>query len=250
MARLLATVLLMTGLTLLSPSPAHATLSVTISATKTTLMAGESTTIKGKAVGAKPGSVVKLQRKVSGVWRTVTQKKVWSTRTYSFTIKPPKGYQYYRVRKPRQLGQSAATSSPVKLAVRWRPSILISSVTAHADSESGQTVDITGKASGASGAVAHLEHRWESWSDGNVWVEYDGSEVILGAGGSFTFAAIHDHPAADFRGAGTGFGAPFSLRTTSRPRCRRMVPAFGSLSTSPAKSSLFALTRRPARTCR
>lgn len=122
MIRLLSILVALVGLIVLAP-PAEATASVTITASPASLLAGSTSTIKGKAVNAKPGSVVKLQLRVSGVWRDVKSKQIWSARTYSFTVRPEKGYQYYRVVKPRQLGQAYAASTAARLTVKWRPTI-------------------------------------------------------------------------------------------------------------------------------
>lgn len=120
--RLLAVLVALVGFTAVVP-PAEAAVSVTITTSPASLLVGSTSVIKGKAVNAKPGSVVKLQHQVSGVWRDVKTKQVWSARTYYFMVKPEKGYQYYRVIKPRQLGQPYAVSARARLTVKWRPAI-------------------------------------------------------------------------------------------------------------------------------
>jgi hypothetical protein len=137
MSRLMSVLLVMAGMSLVAPA-AHATPSVTISTSRTTLSHGDTVTFSGRAVGARPGSVVKLQRRVDGSWRTVDAKKVGSTRSYRFRTTPPRGYQRYRVRKPRQFGQPAAVSSTVKLTVRWSPTVYIGDVTHDVDVSTGK----------------------------------------------------------------------------------------------------------------
>ncbi|WP_109506961.1 hypothetical protein [Nocardioides speluncae] len=114
MARWLVAVLMLTGLTLTGP-PSHAAVQVTIGASQTVFRATDAVAVRGKAVGAKPGTVVKLQRWVGGTWKTLQSRKTWSAQTYSFSVRLPAGVQYVRVIKPRQLGQPAAASPNLKL---------------------------------------------------------------------------------------------------------------------------------------
>jgi len=136
-------VLLAVGVVAFLAPPARGDVAVSLSVSQTTLWAGGQVTFSGKAVEAKPGSVVKLQRKVGSSWTTVASRKVWAARTYSFTRTPAKGYQYYGVIKPRQLGQAYAASRTVKLTVKWRPSLTLGDVTNDVDVADGSVTTTT-----------------------------------------------------------------------------------------------------------
>ena len=135
--RRLLVLLMLTGSLLLAHPPAYAAVSVSVTASRTTLMVGQLVAVQGKASGAAPGSVVRLQHRTGGAWHTVASRRISSERLYGFWVKPPKGYQDYRVRKPAQLGQPAATSATVRLTVRWRPTL------------TGQLDDVVDPATGA-----------------------------------------------------------------------------------------------------
>ncbi len=188
MSRLLSMLLVLTGLVLVGP-PANAAVSVTISASRTTLVHGSSVTFSGRAVDAKRGSVVRLQRRAAAGWRTVASKTVSSTRSYRFTITPPKGYQYYRVLKPRQLGQAAAASRTVKLTVRWRPSLVLGEVSHDVDAADGTVTttaggSTTGLAEGT-GLRLELQQPDGSWA-GHGWAAVEADHTW-----SDTFAGSH-----------------------------------------------------------
>ena len=166
MRRLLSVLLVLGGLVLVAP-PAQAAVSVTVSASRTTLPTGSSVTLSGRAVDAKPGSVVKLQRHTATGWTTVASKKVWSTRSYSFTTTPPKGYQSYRVLKPRQLGQASAVSRTVKLTVQWRPTVVLGDAHDQVDGTTGQvTTTATG---GTTGLAAGTQVRRDLQQPDGSW---------------------------------------------------------------------------------
>lgn len=192
MSRVLAIVLFLTGLSLVAP-PAHAAVSVTISASPSTLVVGGQTVIKGKVVNAKPGSVVKLQRKVDGTWRAVTSKQVWSARTYSFAIKPTRGVHTYRVVKPRQLGQPYAASPTVKVTVTGPLSVTISA--SPTSLTVGSTTTISGKAvNGLPGSVVQLQHRvdgsWQQVASKKVWSARTYSFVVTPAEGGHSYRVV------------------------------------------------------------
>jgi hypothetical protein len=188
MRRLLSLLLALTGLVLVAP-PAHAVLSVTISASRTTLPHGSSVTFSGRAVDAKPGSVVRLQRKAPTGWRTVASKKVWAPRSYRFSTTPPKGYQYYRVLKPRQLGQAAAVSRTVKLTVRWRPSVILGEVSHEVDAN---TDAVTTTAGGrTTGLAAGTGLRREVQQADGTWARHGWTTIAADRSWSDTFAGSH-----------------------------------------------------------
>lgn len=181
--------LVLIGLVFVAP-PANAALSVTISASRTTLPHGASVTFSGRAVDAKPGSVVRLQRKAAAGWRTVASKKVRATRSYRFSTTPPKGYQYYRVVKPRQLRQVAAVSRTVKLIVRWRPSVVLGAVTHDVDVTTG-TVRTTTDGT-TTGLPEGTGLRREIQRVDGTWARHGWTAVDADHTWSDTFAGSHD----------------------------------------------------------
>ena len=163
MGRTLSILLVLVGGTFIAP-PAHAALSVTISVSQTAVSEGDSVVFSGKALGAKPRSVVELQRKTDAGWETVKTKTLWSTREYRFKATPPRGDQKYRVFKPRQLGQAAASSPRIQLMVQWTPS-----VTVEATRDDQYYVDVSGTAPGLpEDTIVRRQFR-----SGDVW-QYEG----------------------------------------------------------------------------
>ncbi|MEU0269493.1 hypothetical protein [Nocardioides sp. NPDC006303] len=118
----------LTGLALVSP-PAHAALSVTIYASASTVPEGSAVTFTGRAIDARLGSVVRLQRqRTDGSWAVVASRKLVDTRRYRFTTTPPRGYQKYRVVKPAQLRQPGRVSATKTIKVTWRPAVTLGTV--------------------------------------------------------------------------------------------------------------------------
>ena len=118
----------LTGLVLVSP-PAHAALSVTIYASASTVSEGSAVTFTGRAIDARLGSVVRLQRqRTDGSWAIVASRKLVDTRRYRFTTTPPRGYQRFRVVKPAQLGQPSRISATKTIKVTWRPAVTLGTV--------------------------------------------------------------------------------------------------------------------------
>lgn len=189
MRRVLSLVFVLTGLVLVAPS-ANAAGSVTITASRTTLPHGTSMTFSGRAVDAEPGSGVKLQRKTPTGWRTVASKKVWATRSYRFRVTPPKGYQYYRVLKPRQLGQAATVSRTVKLTVRWRPSVVLGEVNHEVDSATGAVTTTAGGRT--TGLAAGTALRREVQQADGTWSGHGWTAVAADRTWSDTFPGSHD----------------------------------------------------------
>lgn len=185
MRRLVVALVLALGSVTVS-APAYAAVTVSAHAGRTSFLVGSRTTISGAAYGAKPGSVVKLQRRVNGTWTTLTSKKVWSAHTYSFFgVKPPRGYQYYRVVKPAQFGQPWARSATIRLTVRWNPTLTASS-TFTADPSlgltMGQNIEIVGKVTNAPASpVVAFERK-----DATGWTILQKQAVTPGV--QFTFA--------------------------------------------------------------
>lgn len=114
---------LMFSLAALQAPPASAAVSLTVSASTSTVSEGSAVRISGTASGARLGSVVDLQRWYDGAWRRVARKTLVDSRRFTFRVTPPRGVQRYRVRKPAQLGQTAATSRTISITVTWRPKV-------------------------------------------------------------------------------------------------------------------------------
>lgn len=173
MTRMLsALVLLVASLSTFSVAPPAnaATVSVTIHASKTTLLEGSSTVISGNAVNAEPGSFVRLEHRSNGSWVTVKSTKTAADRTYAFMITPKRGWQFYRVVKPRQLGQPTAASPRLTLAVQWTPSITFATETKIVDG--AQWAIIRGSVADQPDALsASYLHVQERQSDGTWRVE-------------------------------------------------------------------------------
>jgi len=186
MRRLLALVMLTGSLWLANP-PAYAALTVSVTASRTTLMVGEQVTLRGKASGAAPRSLVRLQYRTDGTWRTVASTRISSTRTYRFTVKPPRGYQDYRVRKPAQLGQPAATSAVLRLTVRWQPALTGKLVNAVDPGTGAVTSTVTGH---ATGLTAGTKVRREVLS-GTSWTTQAELPIDASLNWSDTFASVH-----------------------------------------------------------
>lgn len=189
MSRVLSMLLVLSGLVLVAP-PAQAALSVTISVSRTTLSYGSTVVFSGRAAGAKPGSVVKLRRKTADGWRTVASKKVGSTRSYRFRVTPPRGYQYYRVLKPRQLGQASAVSRTVKLTVRWRPVVALGDVSHEVDVTDGTVTTTTDGNTRWLPAGTRLRRDLQQ-PDG-TWAEHGSVSVAADHTWSDTFASSHN----------------------------------------------------------
>lgn len=155
----------------LAPAPSFATIDVTIQPSATVIDVGQSVTLKGRAEGAAIGRTVRLQRKQSGVWKTVASSTLSSRRTYSFDTTPPKGKQVYRAFLPRQSGQPQAASPIITVAVRWTPKLTLDPVVAAHDLAGEQFLDVTGR-SNAIGATVRLERQngslWFSWGEAVV----------------------------------------------------------------------------------
>ncbi|MER6970185.1 hypothetical protein ABT304_03950 [Nocardioides sp. NPDC000445] len=117
---------LMFSLAVLQAPSARAAVSIGVTASASTVSEGSALRISGTAWGARLGSVVDLQRWYAGAWRRVARKTLVDSRRFSFRITPPRGIQRYRVHKPAQLGQAAATSRTITLTITWRPSVTAS----------------------------------------------------------------------------------------------------------------------------
>lgn len=186
MKRCGAALLMVIGMVVLAP-PAFAAVTISVHAGRSTLMAGTATTISGTAYGAKPGSVVRLQRRVGTTWTTVASRKVWSARTYGFSVSPPRGYQYYRVAKFRQFGQPFAVSPTLKLTVRWNPAIT-ASATYGSDPNQGQIIQISGKVTSPP-IPAHL---YLERKDARGWTVV--ASMTVDTGGPYQYALRHAGP--------------------------------------------------------
>ncbi|HEX5596456.1 MAG TPA: hypothetical protein VFX61_10635, partial [Micromonosporaceae bacterium] len=87
---------------------------VVVSATlsKTSFARGGSVKLSGKVSPSHAGKTVYLQRYVGGKWTTVTSRKLSSTSSYSFTIKPSsRGTYKYRVYRPADTDHLSGVSS-------------------------------------------------------------------------------------------------------------------------------------------
>jgi hypothetical protein len=134
-------------------------------------MKGGEVAFHGKAANARTGSVVRLQRRASGGWVNVASTKVWVARSFSFTVTPPKGYQDYRVIKPRQLGQGYAASPSVRLTVQWQPTLTLAPVMPVHVQNWNQMLDVGGT-SNVFGAEVRLQRQtpygWAAWGSTTV----------------------------------------------------------------------------------
>lgn len=163
MARLLALLLVLTGPVLLVP-PASAAVSVTLEADRSAVMAGETVSFSGRAAGARRGSTVHLHRRVGDRWKLVASSTTGVRRGYRFRVTPPKGLQVYRVVKPRQYGEPAATSPSSRVTVRWRPRISGATTTFLDDGGSAVT-RLQGTAEGLAGTTLVVQELVDgSWT--------------------------------------------------------------------------------------
>lgn len=192
--RLLTVVLLWVGLAVVATPPATAAVSVTIDASKTTVMWGTPVTFAGRAVNAEPGSTVRLQReRADGTWATVQSEEVGRTERYSFSVVPPKRMHSYRVFKPRQLGQASATSASIVLTVRWQPSFTDVSAEALTSPTGHQTLVLTGT---VEDSYRSPVYSIQSRMPGEAW-QTDPSPVV-NAGRHFTLEVAGPY-AAEYR---------------------------------------------------
>lgn len=128
MARLLAILLVFSGVGLVAP-PAQAAVVMTLQVSTTTVPEGSKLTFTGRAAGAHLGSVVRLQRqRPDGTWAPVASTKLAKTRRYRFIVTPPRGDQRYRVVKPRRFEQRRITSRALTVRVTWRPRVVLGAV--------------------------------------------------------------------------------------------------------------------------
>ena len=180
MTRILSLLLVVAGLSLVAP-PAQAALRVSLSASRATIVEDSSTTLSGRASDARLGSVVTLQRRRSdGTWSTIAERRLRTTRAFSFDVSPKRGYHRYRVVKARQLGQPREVSRTVLVTVNWRPTIAASATGAFNSDEDTWTTTVIGSApelAGVSLAVQRL-------TDGN-WTATE-VEIVVGSDGRFT----------------------------------------------------------------
>lgn len=206
MRRHLALLMLTAALGLVPLAPAQAATTVSISASRTTLLLGQQSTFSGKATGAEPLSPVRLQRKISGTWRTVASSHLSATRTYRFTVKPAKGFHDFRVLRPAQSGQPAATSGVVRLAVQWRP-VLTALLSDTVDETTGEvTSTVTGH---ATGLVAGDHVLRDVLLPGGSWSTQASVPIDASLNWSDSFACVNDEiiryvvPASGLRLAAT-----------------------------------------------
>ncbi|MFU8854683.1 S8 family serine peptidase [Micromonospora sp. SL1-18] len=84
---------------------------VTATLSKTSFRLGRTVTLSGKVSPSHSGKTVYLQRLVNGKWKNITSKKLSSSSSYSFTIKPTKRGTYsYRVYKAADTDHIAGAS--------------------------------------------------------------------------------------------------------------------------------------------
>ncbi|MEU3452433.1 S8 family serine peptidase [Micromonospora sp. NPDC006766] len=85
---------------------------------KTSFRLGGTVTLSGSVSPKHAGQTVYLQRLVNGSWKNITSKKLTSSSTYSFSIKPTsKGTFTYRVYKPADTDHAAGYSPKQKFKV-------------------------------------------------------------------------------------------------------------------------------------
>jgi hypothetical protein len=85
---------------------------------RTTMLLGATAELRGSVRPAQPGEKVALQRKIDGVWTSLTSGAISSTSAYFFPLKPPaKGERIYRVVKWKDTGNLTGVSPVVTLVV-------------------------------------------------------------------------------------------------------------------------------------
>jgi hypothetical protein len=85
---------------------------------RTTMLLGATAELRGSVRPAQPGEKVALQRKIDGVWTSLTSGAISSTSAYFFPLKPPaKGERIYRVVKWKDAGNLTGVSPVVTLVV-------------------------------------------------------------------------------------------------------------------------------------
>jgi hypothetical protein len=194
MSRLLALVLLVSGSVLLTPPPAVAAVTISLSASPATYVEGGSTTLRGTARAARLGSVVKLQKLRGTSWVTVGRRTLRDSRRFSFRVSPDRGRHIYRVVKPRQFAQPRAVSPRTVVTVTWRPVISVSA-TGHVDRGADAWVTtVSGTAPELRGATLAVQrHTGDAWvaTGETVAVKTDGtfSHVITGGAKGTRYAA-------------------------------------------------------------
>jgi hypothetical protein len=84
---------------------------VTATLSRTSFALGGSVTLSGSVAPTHAGQTVYLQRLVNGSWTNAASRRLSSTSTYAFTIKPSyRGTYYYRVYKPADTDHLAGYS--------------------------------------------------------------------------------------------------------------------------------------------
>jgi hypothetical protein len=204
-ARLLALVLAVTGLVLVAPTASQAGAAITaqIPARLQTVDFGEQTSVKVILWRSSRGSTIVLQHRHRGVWQEVQRKRLWSTRTHTFRVRPPRGYQRYRVVKPTYRGEPRLVSRAFGVAVRWTPTVTAVG-TPHGPTGRWDTMTIAGVVSHASGAQVELY--WYRPLDGKWYFQQVTAQDAEGRY-EFTVSGYAGYqyriqiPEADLRGA-------------------------------------------------
>ncbi|MCZ4499115.1 MAG: Ig family protein [Marmoricola sp.] len=147
------TVLGLTGLG--APAQAATARSVTIKASKTSIVAGATVTFTGTVSKSPRGSTVRVQRKNGNAWGTVgTTRTISSSGAYTVIAKPPStpNTYTYRAIAPRTSKLAGATSrSTVKVSVSSLDYPTITTPTALPDATRGKAYSVTLRKTGGVG---------------------------------------------------------------------------------------------------
>jgi len=192
MHRFLAALLVVVGMSLTQPPAGAATISVSLTATRTTVLEGQRVGLSGQVIGAIPGSTIKLQQYTAAGWQTINSRRVWDTGRFGFSVLPARGYQRYRVVKAIYRGQPRIVSPVVILKVEWQP--VLSTTATPERTADGDHVTYAGTVSGAPSATVRLQRRYRSTG---TW--YDADSVAAGPDGGFSFLVLRDYADAQFR---------------------------------------------------
>lgn len=150
--------------------PVQADVTLSLAASDLSPIEGATVVLAGRARNATYGSVIRLQMHDGQRWRTLAERTLNGTRSYSFRRNPARGVRSFRVVKPGMLHAPRSVSAPIEVTVRWRPEVEITKRAGHSNYMIG--VD------GGSGLELTEQRRWHPEA---AWVTT--RTVTLGEGG-------------------------------------------------------------------
>jgi hypothetical protein len=168
MPRWIALIVFVGTLSVMPPVQADVTLS--LAASELTSVEGDPVVFTGRARNAPYGSVIRLQMHDGQRWRTLAERTLKGTRSYSFRRTPARGVRIFRVVKPRMLHAPRRVSAPIEVTVRWRPQVEITKRAGHSN--------YMIRVDGGSGLELTEQRRWHPEA---AWVTT--RTVTLGEGG-------------------------------------------------------------------